>query len=131
MLKEGTKVFDIQEQQWGTVHPNPMSNNYPIKVVFKHGTLTYTEDGKLSETDKLPVLSLTEFNYLAGEGVFTPIDSEPPIKEGDRVWAWNEDNGPVVFGYLEYPLIEGEVTTKIEGMGWFRFSSPNKPVWVD
>lgn len=96
---KATRAFDILTQEWGEITQSE-DRTYPIWFASYKGDYgTYTKDGRKDIDDKVPRLSLTEFNYVTGEGKFTPIDSEPEPQIGDEVWAWDTENS-ALFGKL-------------------------------
>jgi hypothetical protein len=81
------RVFDIFKQKWGTAVPFDTVGNHLLVVELNgelHSKYYYTEDGKESDSDSTPRLSLTEFNHSTGKGVFTPINTYSKYVDYDR-----------------------------------------------
>jgi hypothetical protein len=68
----GTKVYNILEDYWTSIVEISFeyANAYPIRT-YQGGWITL--EGKVIESSKRPVYSLTEVDYVNGTGKFTPI----------------------------------------------------------
>jgi hypothetical protein len=88
-LEVGTEVWDIEHQKWVTVDNVIKSSgiSYPIKCCDGK---VYTKEGKSTTNSKTYALSLTKYNWITGEGVFTPISAYNELKklppDGTRVF---------------------------------------------
>lgn len=95
----GTKVFDAR-YGWGVIM-QILEGDYPLAVVFKEFSEDYRSDGSLFYSDKIPSLSLTEYDFK--KGGFTSIteyDFDAP-KIGDFGFFWdNEEQVSIVFSKL-------------------------------
>jgi hypothetical protein len=125
-MKEGTKVYDCR-YGWGVSYEYK-SNDYPIGVHFECGNLvTYTIYGEpIIGHDRF--LSLTEYNFI--DGGFTAIDSEPPLKVGDIVYAWDNEatSNWLVFGKLLTIDVNRTFPFQIGAGAWHK-ASKEVPQW--
>jgi hypothetical protein len=103
LLPVGTPVFDIR-YGWGKVRTLIEESDYPLVCGFEGGVNeTYLKDGRSFKENKVPTLSLTEYNLT--EGWFTSItkfDLDLP-KVGDWGYFWSNNckhNGFCTFGLL-------------------------------
>lgn len=98
IFKLEDKVFDIR-YGWGTVingiDIDDIDNLYPIRVDFNKYIITYTYDGKITDEDKHPILSFTEYT-LQG------FSQERPYRDYVGKWGkfWNDNEKLFVVGQL-------------------------------
>lgn len=126
-LKVGQKVFDYVAQEWITISNVLHTGTYPI---FTEEAGTYTTEGKWHKDDVIPRLSLTAFNPITGTGTFTPIDQEPPIQVGDRVFAWDEEGGDIMYGELQFINTHDIFPYRLYRGGEWKFVSKERPHWL-
>lgn len=88
IFKLGDRVFDIR-YGWGTVingiDIDDIDNLYPIRVDFNKYIITYTYDGKITDEDKHPILSFTEYT-LKGFSQKRPVDYKNHIGKWGKFW---------------------------------------------
>lgn len=127
-LKVGQKVFDYLRQEWATITGTVSGDKYPIRT---ERVRSYTTEGRYHEDDAIPRLSLTEWNPITGTGKFTSIDQELPIQVGDKVYFWDREDGPVLYGVFgkyddERPFPYYSITCN----NWWVFVSKERPQWI-
>lgn len=88
-IKIGDKVFDFIFQEYGVVTSTALGHSFPIKVKFDKLKYTYSIDGRINSSDKLPRLFFDDPNNFTVKQI---MDGEYPTR-----LRWKPELGEIYY----------------------------------